>query len=964
MVELTIKTLQQKVFKIEIDLGATIATLKQLIHDNQGFAVDTQKLIFSGKILADDRSIESLDIKDKDFLVVMVSKPKPTPKKEEPATQAEGQVQAQAPEQPQTQTQPESQPQPSSSAPGNNLAMGSELETAVGNMVEMGFDRDLVMKAMRASFNNPERAVEYLMNGIPGGVGETEQPEQPEQSGQSGQSGQSQQAPLNLFDAARQQNTPATTQQPAQSQPSGLDSTAGGQPAQLAQLVQAAQENPALLQSLIQEIAQSNPTLAQLLTQNPQALVELLSGEGGDGEFEDSEGPGQVIHLTEEQGEAVSRLEALGFTREMSAQALLAFEGDENLAANYLFEHQDEIHNINPSQIQREELNKLLKDPTKPVELPDAPRKKEIAPAREMFAHVQGSSAGAGSGEFHVYKQSRRREYDRIQLMEEEKVEEANARDFEQRRLEREKLANDKTSKNRNRRNKRKLGKSDAKTRLSNDKDDSDFKKRRMVGDSGIGSDLADIPDKPDKTVSADIPTAESLDAEKQHPYILIDSLGDKSPKLWPAWKRWSLTVFTGVIAIASAFTSACTTGIAEDIMAEFNFSDDIDATLCLSLYMLGYVLGPIWGPASEAFGRDALAHTPAALYVCRFFAGFFGGCMIIVVGPLIGDMFTAKDKQLALAIYACCPYLGPSIAPIVSGFIHDSGVGWRWVFWVVTIFCASCALAALVLLPETYEPVLLTREAKRRRKAGDSNCVAPKELTSKGLADTASLIFSKPFIMLAREPMLAALSFYSSFVYGVQYLLFEAFQFVYSAERGGHDMSNGVRGLTFLPLSIGSALAALVTALFFNRRYVKKMEETGEKPPPEIRLEGACLGGVFGVVFFFWFGWTSYPWISPWSPIVASTLWGAAQCMVYLAQVSYINDCYSISAASALSGLVMCRSVFGAVFPLFANKMYGSIGPRWACTILGVVQIILAFVPWVLIWKGPAFRAKSKFGE
>lgn len=47
-----------------------------------------------------------------------------------------------------------------------------------------------------------------------------------------------------------------------------------------------------------------------------------------------------------------------------------------------------------------------------------------------------------------------------------------------------------------------------------------------------------------------------------------------------------------------------------------------------------------------------------------------------------------------------------------------------------------------------------------------------------------------------------------------------------------------------------------------------------------------------------------------------------SAQCMVYLAQVSYINDCYSISAASALSGLVMCRSVFGAVFPLFANKV------------------------------------------
>lgn len=34
--------------------------------------------------------------------------------------------------------------------------------------------------------------------------------------------------------------------------------------------------------------------------------------------------------------------------------------------------------------------------------------------------NVQGSSAGAGSGEFHVYKASRRREYERLQLMEEE----------------------------------------------------------------------------------------------------------------------------------------------------------------------------------------------------------------------------------------------------------------------------------------------------------------------------------------------------------------------------------------------------------------------------------------------------------------------------------------------------------------------------------------------------------------
>jgi hypothetical protein len=77
-------------------------------------------------------------------------------------------------------------------------------------------------------------------------------------------------------------------------------------------------------------------------------------------------------------------------------------------------------HAVTASDKQRAQLNKLLKDPAKPVFIPPPPKEKTIRPPRDMMKNVQGSSAGAGSGEFHVYKANRRREYERIKLMEEE----------------------------------------------------------------------------------------------------------------------------------------------------------------------------------------------------------------------------------------------------------------------------------------------------------------------------------------------------------------------------------------------------------------------------------------------------------------------------------------------------------------------------------------------------------------
>jgi hypothetical protein len=55
--------------------------------------------------------------------------------------------------------------------------------------------------------------------------------------------------------------------------------------------------------------------------------------------------------------------------------------------------------------------------------------------------------------------------------------------------------------------------------------------------------------------------------------------------------------------------------------------------------------------------------------------------------------------------------------------------------------------------------------------------------------------ILLKPFIMLALEPMLLAVTLYMSFVYGLVYLLFEAFPFVFVINVSGRRRAGNVAG-------------------------------------------------------------------------------------------------------------------------------------------------------------------------
>jgi len=66
-------------------------------------------------------------------------------------------------------------------------------------------------------------------------------------------------------------------------------------------------------------------------------------------------------------------------------------------------------------------------------------------------------------------------------------------------------------------------------------------------------------------------------------------------------------------------------------------------------------------------------------LIILRFFAGSFGSSPLTNAGGVIADMFGAKERGLAMSLFATAPFMGPVLGPIVGGFVGET-VGWRWV--------------------------------------------------------------------------------------------------------------------------------------------------------------------------------------------------------------------------------------------------------------------------------------------
>ncbi|KAI1482815.1 putative florfenicol exporter [Daldinia eschscholtzii] len=453
-------------------------------------------------------------------------------------------------------------------------------------------------------------------------------------------------------------------------------------------------------------------------------------------------------------------------------------------------------------------------------------------------------------------------------------------------------------------------------------------------------------------------------------------------PYNWPEWRKVTIGVIFSVgqlVTLMSASILAAALG---------NISRDLDigastAQITLSIYFLGLGIGPFFIAAlAEMNGRKHIWIVSNAWYILwnalcpvgkslplmivgRFLAATGAGAGIILTGPVMADMYHAKDRGKSLAIASFLPYLGPALGPIVGGIVVQL-VYWPWLFWIVSIFDAFITVLGAIVIKESYTPVLL-----RRKAAAASGFVAPALSPRqwafwKDFLSRLSMYLKRPLGLLIRRPIIQVISLVLALNFGIYTLMLSTFATLWI---NWYGQSALLGSLHYLSFSIGFVITAQIGARIMDiiyRRLKDRPKNKGEGRP-EFRAPYMIPGVLFIPIGLFWYGWAAEYRITWVMVDIGAIIFTCGSSILSQALLAYTLDIFGELGASANAATRLLSNVLGFVFPIFAPQLYDRLGYGWGNSLLAFIFVALGLPVPLLLWRwGRGLRAlgEKQHGE
>lgn len=504
-------------------------------------------------------------------------------------------------------------------------------------------------------------------------------------------------------------------------------------------------------------------------------------------------------------------------------------------------------------------------------------------------------------------------------------------------------------------------------------------------------------------TPPKDEPEHGPLDAEAQAPQPL-----EPAHSIFPKWERVTYVYIASLAAFASPVSSSiyypAMSALAHDLHTSLT-----NISLTITTYMVRSALikktfptstdttqvfqgvaPTIVGGFSDRVGRRpayflsftiftaaniglALQTNYIALIILRCLQSCGSSGTVTLSSGVVSDLVTRQQRGSYIGLASLGSSMGPALGPLIGGLL-DHFLGWRAIFWFLTIFSGVMLLVIVVFIPETGRNVVgngsippqwwnrpLIEYFQLKKPVFTREDATQSEKSSR---KRPGLLSSIP-IILDKESFLVM--FFSGIIYAGYYIIITGLP---DQLETTYNYNSIQVGLCYLPIGLGPLIIRpfigyLMDANF--RRHARKLgvEITKDRqhsienfPIERARLEVSLVCVYIcsiAIIPYGWVMWLQHPPLP--AALVLLFILGMFLSAAFQPLTALIVDINPQSPAAATAAHQFVRCILGAGAVGIVNPMLHAIGRGWNSTLIALVWVVMSVCWWAAIYWGPRWR-------
>jgi len=378
-----------------------------------------------------------------------------------------------------------------------------------------------------------------------------------------------------------------------------------------------------------------------------------------------------------------------------------------------------------------------------------------------------------------------------------------------------------------------------------------------------------------------------------------------------------------------------------------------------------------------------ALQNNYVALLILRCFQSAGSSGTVALCQGVVADIATSAERGKYVAYSSVSTILGPTLSPIIGGLLSQY-LGWKAIFWFLTIFAVPVFILLMFFLPETCHKIVgngsippthfLNKSVmsylieRKLAKEGTPIDLAQQEALAKNMNWKFPNPFATLVVLFNKEA--AFLMVYIGLLLAVHYLILTGIPSIYAAT---YSLNEIQIALVYIPYGFGSVVSAFTTGKLVDwnyRRHAKRLDfplilnrklDLTDFPIERARLEVALPLLYFGSGLIIVYGWLLTLNVSLAGPLILLFFIGWCIFATYQVTAILVVDIYPDNPATATAANNLIRCLFSAGSTAVCVLMLQGIGRGWTYTLAALLFVALSPMLWVLIKFGPGWRRVIK---